>query len=119
MYGGAWVFDCTSRHDDGAFEVVPFRGKLDWTSKAIVDLDGNPVTEEMLNTIGVEHSHPFRASKVDICLSWPKGGASPAAQIDGEEHPGTARATIEVVPRALRLVIPAGRGVEDAGAQAE
>jgi len=106
IYGGAWVFDRTSKHDDGFFEVVPFGGKLDWTSKAIVDLDGNPLTEEMLNAIGVEHSHPFRVSKATVHLTWPAGGAQPAAQIDGEEHPATDRATIEVVPRAIRLVVP-------------
>ena len=106
IYGGAWVFDRTNRHDDGFFEVVPFQGKLDWTSKAIVDLDGNPLTEDMLNAIGVEHSRPFRASKLSIRLTWPAGGASPAAQIDGEEHPASDRATIEVVPRAIRLIVP-------------
>jgi diacylglycerol kinase family enzyme len=106
VYGGAWVFDRTSRHDDGLFEVVPFRGKLDWTSKAIVDLDGNPITEEMLNAIGVEHSHPFRAARLSLRLRWPAGGAAPAAQIDGEEHPASDHATIEVVPRAIRLIVP-------------
>jgi diacylglycerol kinase family enzyme len=106
VYGGAWVFDRTSKHDDGLFEVVPFRGKLDWTSKAIVDLDGNPVTEEMLNAIGVEHSHPFRFAKLTLRLDWPAGGVTPAAQIDGEEHPATHEATVEVVPRAVRLLVP-------------
>jgi len=106
VYGGAWVFDRTSRPDDGLFEVVPFRGKLDWTSKAIVDLDGNPVTEDMLNAIGVEHSRPFRASRLTLRFTWPKGGAAPAAQIDGEEAPPSDEVTIEVVPRALRLVVP-------------
>jgi len=106
VYGGAWVFDRASRHDDGLFEVVPFRGKLDWTSKAIVDLDGNPITEEMLNAIGVEHSHPFRAAKMTLRFAWPSGGATPAAQIDGEEHPAADEATIEVVPRAIRLIVP-------------
>ncbi|MGD0523738.1 MAG: diacylglycerol kinase family protein [Polyangiaceae bacterium] len=106
VYGGAWVFDRTSRHDDGLFEMVPFRGKLDWMSKAIVDLDGNPVTEEMLNTVGVEHSHPFRFARATVTLRWPSAGAAPAAQIDGEEHSAADRATIEVVPRAVRLVVP-------------
>jgi diacylglycerol kinase family enzyme len=106
VYGGAWVFDRSSRHDDGLFEVVPFRGKRDWTSKAIVDLEGNPVTEEMLNAIGVEHSHPFRAGRLSLRLVWPAGGAAPAAQIDGEEHPASDRVEIEVVPRAIRLIVP-------------
>ena len=106
IYGGAWVFDRTSRPDDGLFEIVPFRGKLDWMSKAIADLDGNPVTEEMLNAVGVEHSRPFRFSCATVKLTWPAGGAAPAAQIDGEEHPARDHATLEVVPRAIRLVVP-------------
>jgi hypothetical protein len=38
VYGGMWVLDPTSAHDDGAFEVVPFTGRRDWLSKA----DGSP-----------------------------------------------------------------------------
>ena len=108
VYGGAWVFDRTSRHDDGLFEVVAFRGKLDWSSKAIVDLDGNPLAEEMLNAVGVERSHPLRASRIAMRLSWPAGGAAPAAQIDGEEAPAADDVDVEVVARAIRLVVPAG-----------
>jgi diacylglycerol kinase family enzyme len=106
VYGGAWVFDRASQHDDGLFEVVPFRGKLDWTSKAIVDLDGNPISEQALNAIGVEHSKPFRASRLDFSFVHSPGGATPAAQIDGEEFCATPRAHVEVVARALRLIVP-------------
>jgi diacylglycerol kinase family enzyme len=106
IYGGAWVFDKTSEHDDGLFEVVPFRGKRDWTSKAIVDLDGNPLTEELLNAIGIEHSKPFRSSRIDLRFEVPEGTKELAAQIDGEEYPVTAHARVEVLPRALRLIVP-------------
>lgn len=106
IYAGAWVLDKTSRHDDGAFELVPFRGKRDWASKAIVDLDGNPVTEEILNEIGVEHSKPIRASVMELTITDPPGGAPLAAQIDGEEWPASARVRIEVVPRGIRLIVP-------------
>ena len=106
VYAGAWVFDRTSKPDDGLFEVVPFRGKRDWASKAIVDLDGNPLTEEMLNAVGVEHSHPFRFSQLSMVLREPEGGAPLAAQIDGEEFFAGERVEIEVIPRALRLIIP-------------
>jgi diacylglycerol kinase family enzyme len=106
VYGGAWVFDKTSQHDDGLFEIVPFRGKRDWTSKAIVDLEGNPITEEMLNAIGIEHSKPFRAARIDLHLRGADGGPALAAQIDGEEFPASDRVRIEVVRRALRLVVP-------------
>ncbi len=106
VYGGAWVFDRGSRHDDGLFEVIPFRGKRDWTSKAIVDLEGNPVTEEMLNQIGVEHSHSFRVARATLRFRPPEGGAPLAAQIDGEEFLASTQARIEVLPRAVRLIVP-------------
>jgi diacylglycerol kinase family enzyme len=106
IYGGAWIFDRTSRHDDGRFEVVPFRGKLDWTSKAIVDLEDNPINEEVLNAIGVTHSKPFHGATLDFTFEYPEGGAAPAAQLDGEELRATPRAKVEVIPRALRLIVP-------------
>lgn len=106
IYGGAWVFDKTAKHDDGLFEIVPFRGKRDWTSKAIVDLDGNPLDEGVLNEIGIEHSKPYRAAKMELVLAKPTGTSPLCAQIDGEEIELPERVTIEVVPRALRLIIP-------------
>ena len=105
IYGGSWVFDKTSRHDDGAFELITFRGKAEWASKAIVDLDGNPVTEEMLNEIGVEHSRPIRASRFTITLA-PETETPIFAQMDGEELPSSASARVTVLPRALRLIVP-------------
>ena len=106
IYAGAWVFDRASRHDDGLFEVVPFRGKRDWMSKAMVDIDGNPITEEMLNSIGVSHSRPFSGARINLRFHVPEGRAPLCAQIDGEEFPASPRVAIEVLPRALRLIIP-------------
>jgi diacylglycerol kinase family enzyme len=108
VYGGAWVFDRASRHDDGEFEVVPFRGKLDWTSKAIVDLDGNPLSEEVLNSVGIEHTKPFRAAKLELRFTMPQGGAPLMGQIDGEELGADPRetVTIDVWKQALRLIVP-------------
>jgi diacylglycerol kinase family enzyme len=106
VFAGAWVLDPSSRHDDGAFELVPFCGKRDWASKAIVDLDGNPLTEEMLNEIGVEHSKTIRAAAMELTITAAPGGAPLAAQIDGEEWLASAHVRIEVVARAIRLVVP-------------
>jgi diacylglycerol kinase family enzyme len=106
VYAGAWVFDKTSRPDDGAFEIVPFQGKLEWASKAIVDLEGNPITEEILNEIGVSHSQPARARDIELTFEVPKGGAPLAAQLDGEEWTAHPHVRIEVLPRALRLIVP-------------
>ncbi len=106
VYAGAWVFDRTSLHNDGMFELIPFKGKLDWTSKAIVDLEGNPVTEEALNEIGIEHSKPLRAAKMELTFHSATDGAPLAAQLDGEEWPAEHHVTIEVVPRGVRLIVP-------------
>lgn len=105
VYGGSWVFDRTSKHDDGQFEIIPFKGKAEWTSKALLDLDGNPLTEEMLNEIGVEHSKLVRASRFVITMA--QESETPVfGQIDGEEIERAPVVKITVVPRAIRLIIP-------------
>ncbi len=101
VYAGAWVLDRTSHHDDGAFELVPFRGKLDWTSKAIVDLEGNPLTEEVLNAVGIEHSKPIRGSSFSLKFPHPV-----YLQIDGEEMPPSLAVEVTISPRAIRLIVP-------------
>jgi diacylglycerol kinase family enzyme len=106
IYAGAWVFDKTSRHDDGAFEVVPFHGKAEWMSKAILDIEGNPLTEEMLHPIGVSHSRSMRGSRIELFFQVPRKAAALAAQIDGEEWHAYERVQIEVLSRAVRLIVP-------------
>jgi diacylglycerol kinase family enzyme len=106
VYGGLWVLDPTSAHDDGAFEVVPMTGRRDWLSKAMVRLDASGKLEEALRTVGVSHSAELRGAHMDVPLH-PAPGALPLyAQMDGEEFPATARAHIDVLPRALRLIVP-------------
>jgi diacylglycerol kinase family enzyme len=105
VYGGAWVFDAESQPDDGLFEVIPFVGKRDWTSKAIVDLAGNPVDEKLLNTVGIEHSKHVRGAHVVLQFDEPPD-VPLHAQIDGEEHPAGARVELRVERRALRLIVP-------------
>ncbi|MDF3070332.1 MAG: diacylglycerol kinase catalytic region [Polyangiaceae bacterium] len=106
VYAGAWVLDETSRHDDGIFELVPFVGKLDWTSKAIRDLEVVPLNEEILEELGLEHSKTLRASVMDLEFFMPANGAPLATQLDGEEWPAHPRVRIEVAARALRLIVP-------------
>jgi diacylglycerol kinase family enzyme len=107
VYAGAWVFDETSHHDDGIFELVPFVGKNDWISKAIRDLEVVPLNEDMLQELGLEHSKTLRASKMELEIFVPEGGAPLATQLDGEEWPANRRVQIEVVQRAIRLLVPA------------
>jgi diacylglycerol kinase family enzyme len=106
VYAGAWVFEESARHDDGVFELVPFVGKMDWASKALIDLSAVPLDQQMLEEIGLEHSKTLRASRMELELFAPEGGAPLAAQLDGEEWPAHAKVSIEVAPRALRLLVP-------------
>jgi diacylglycerol kinase family enzyme len=106
VYAGAWVFDETSRHDDGIFELVPFVGKRDWASKAIRDLMVVPLNEEILQELGLEHSKTLRFSTLDLEIFDPEGGAPLATQLDGEEWPANPRVRIEVVRRGIRLIVP-------------
>lgn len=108
VYAGAWVFDETSRHDDGVFELVPFVGKRDWASKAIYDLMAVPLNEAMLEELGLEHSKTLRASTFELEIFDPEGGKPLATQLDGEEWPADPRVHIEVAPRGIRLIVPKG-----------
>ncbi len=105
VYGGAWVFDPTSLHDDGKFELIVFRSKREWVSKAFVDLDGNPIDDAMLAPLGVEHSRPIAAAHFDITLA-PEGDVPIAAQMDGEELRSCYQVRIAVVQGAIRLIVP-------------
>ncbi len=107
VYAGAWVFEESSRHDDGVFELVPFVGKMDWASKALIDLEAVPLDTEMLEGIGLEHSKTLRASSIELEIFDPEGGAPLAAQLDGEEWPANPKVRIDVAARALRLLVPA------------
>ncbi len=106
IYGGAWAFDQGSLPDDGKFEVVPFTGKRDWISKALVHLEGSGLSPEGLAKIGVTHSENRSAAKIELRFRPHDGGLPLAAQIDGEEFPATPRVNIEVHPRALTLIVP-------------
>jgi len=106
VYGGAWIFDDQARPDDGRFEVVPFAGKRDWISKAIVHLDGNPLGSQTLATVGVRHSESVSGARIELRLRPHAGGLLLKAQIDGEELPAPERARITVEPRALTLIVP-------------
>ena len=106
VYAGAWVFDESARHDDGIFELVPFVGKRDWASKALIDLAAVPLDEKMLEEIGLEHSKTLRGSSMELEIFDPEGGAPLAAQLDGEEWPANPKVRIDVAPRAIRLLVP-------------
>jgi len=105
VYAGGWVVDPTSRHDDGMFEVIPFRTRPGWLSRAAVGLYGGPLVRAGL----VDAAAPpgtLRASRIDVHFRVPERGIAPPAQMDGEELAPAAHISIEVIARAVRLIVP-------------
>ncbi len=106
IYGGLWVCDEAARHDDGRFEIVPFQGKRDWISKALVMLKGSKLDLEALSKIGLQHSEGLSASVIRLHIRRRPGGPPIVAQLDGDVFQSTSDVRIDVIPRALRLVVP-------------
>ncbi len=106
VYAGRWVIDRTSRHDDGFFEVMAFPDNRTWVAKGLVDLAGSDTLDDLLAAGGPSLPKPFRAARLDIQFHVPNGLPPPAVQVDGEEFPAAERFSVEVMPRAVRLVVP-------------
>jgi len=105
IFGGEWIFDPATESDDGKFELVPIAGRRDFGTKLLGSLRRSPVGVDDLKLLGFEHAEPIAGSRFELGVRTP-GGTLPAAQCDGEELPAGDRYRIEVVQRALRLVVP-------------
>lgn len=106
LYAGEWIVDPESRHDDGLFEVAPFAGTRDWTSKLIVHHKKNPLTEELLNKIGLHHTPTLKGSDIHVQIFRPNVDQRLPAQLDGDEFPQSDHFEVRVHPCALRIIVP-------------
>jgi len=103
IFGGEWVFDPNSESDDGLFELVPVIGRRDFGTKLLGSLRGSPVGVQDLQQLGFQHAHAISGARFELTV---RADKLPAAQCDGEELPAGDRYQIDVVARALRLVVP-------------
>ena len=106
LYAGEWIIDDASRHDDGLFEIAPFRGTSDWTSKLIVHHKKVPLTEELLNRIGVSHTPHLKGSEIEVQILRPNKDKRLPAQLDGDEFPPADHFLVKVLRRRLRIIVP-------------
>ncbi|MCA9676721.1 MAG: hypothetical protein KC464_16930 [Myxococcales bacterium] len=106
IFGGEWVLDPGTEADDGLFELVPVRGRIDMSTKLIANLRHLPVGDDTLRALGLEHSEPIPGARFTLTVTSPGADRWPAAQIDGEELMGGERYRIDVLPRCLRLIVP-------------
>jgi diacylglycerol kinase family enzyme len=103
IFGGEWVFDPNIESDDGLFEMVPVTGRRDFGAKMLGGLRRSPLGTEELALLGYEHEKPITGANFELTV---RTTPAPSAQCDGEELPAGDRYRIEVVPRALRLIVP-------------
>ncbi|MBK7533955.1 MAG: hypothetical protein IPI49_01015 [Myxococcales bacterium] len=104
IFGGEWVFDPAIQADDGKFELVPLAGRRDLTAKLVSAFRHSPLTSEDLKSLGIAVADPVAGARFELTIR--SEGALPAAQADGEEVPAGERYRIQVLPRALRLIVP-------------
>jgi diacylglycerol kinase family enzyme len=105
VFGGEWIFDADSESDDGRFELIPIAGRRDLTAKLLGNLRHSPLGLEDLKQLGISHAPAVIGAKFELTIRT-EGGILPAIQCDGEELPAGDRCLIDVVPRALRLIVP-------------
>jgi diacylglycerol kinase family enzyme len=103
IFGGEWIFDPAAESDDGRFELVPVTGRRDFGTKLVGSLRRSPVGTSDLQSLGFTHAPAISGARFELTV---RGSVLPAAQCDGEELPAGERYRIEVVPRALRLIVP-------------
>jgi len=106
VFCGYWIIDPTSKHDDGLFEIVPFRGRGDWLSKALVRHKLVTNTNQLLDRIGLSSPPPLRGQHIDVQLFRPHANLPIRTQADGDEFHHGDRFTIRVLPRHIRLIVP-------------
>jgi diacylglycerol kinase family enzyme len=105
IFGGEWIFDPQSESDDGKVELVPVTGRRDFTAKLLGTMRRVPLGMDDLEMLGIEHAPAIAGTNLELMIRG-EGGVLPAAQIDGEEIPAGDRYNVQVVARALRLIVP-------------
>jgi diacylglycerol kinase family enzyme len=103
IFGGEWVFDPDIESDDGLFEMVPVTGRRDFGAKMLGALRRSPLGADELSLLGFTHDKPITGARFELHI---RTTPAPSAQCDGEELPPGDRYRIEVIPRALRLIVP-------------
>ena len=105
IFGGEWIFDANAESDDGKVELVPVIGRRDFMGKLLGAMRHVPVGMDDLEKLGIEHAPAIPGTHMELTVR-AEGGVIPAAQVDGEEIPAGDRYVVDVVPRALRLIVP-------------
>jgi diacylglycerol kinase family enzyme len=106
LYGGEWIVDSESKHDDGIFELATFQSIRDWTNKVFLNHKKIPMSQETANRLGIFFSPTFSGSEFQIRFTNPIKNKEIPAQMDGEELPSADHISISIYPRLLNVIVP-------------
>ncbi len=106
LYGGEWIVDSESKHDDGVFELATFQSIRDWTNKVFLNHKKIPLSQETANRMGIFFSPTFSGSEFQIRFINPIENKEIPAQMDGEELPSADHVSINIYPRLLNIIVP-------------
>ncbi|MCB9684622.1 MAG: hypothetical protein H6738_04510 [Alphaproteobacteria bacterium] len=104
VYGGIWVPARSTAPDDGKFDVIPLRGRTEMVNRLLRDWKDLPVDADVVDWVGLSYEDGFAAGHVRIELFTADGHDVPS-QIDGEEWVPGRSFEVEVLPRALPLIV--------------
>lgn len=104
VYGGIWVPARHGEPDDGRMDLVPLTGRTDMVTRLLKDWKDLPVDPNAIDWLGLTYDGGTSAASFEIEL-FTRDGGEVWSQIDGEEwEPGHTFA-IQVLPRALPLIV--------------
>ncbi len=106
LYGGEWMLDPDSKHDDGIFELATFQSVHDWTNKVFLNHKKIPLSQETANRLGFFFSPTFSGSEFQIRFTDPGENKVIPAQMDGEELPSAETVSIKIYQRLLNIIVP-------------
>lgn len=102
VYAGEFVLCPDAFANDGLLEVVAIAGHTDYLKKYLLSFRTHPRQIQTMPERFSRDSAMTRGRRINVRLSRPE-----PAQCDGEELPPNIQFEVEVVPRALRIKIPA------------
>jgi diacylglycerol kinase family enzyme len=104
VYGGIWVPARHGEPDDGKMDLVPLAGRGEMITRLLRDWKDLPVDPDAVDWLGLAYDGGTSAASFAIEL-FTADGSDVYAQIDGEEWEPGHSFTIEVLPRALPLIV--------------
>jgi diacylglycerol kinase family enzyme len=104
VYGGIWVPARHGEPDDGRMDLVPLAGRTEMVTRLLRDWKDLPVDPDAVDWLGLAYDGGTSATRFELEL-FTADGSPVWSQIDGEEWEQGDSFVVEVLPRALPLIV--------------